>query len=171
MYSSKAKKLSLYSLLLALILVLGLVEHSLPIYPAIPGIKLGLSNAVLLVCMIIFGVKSAFLLMIAKVTVLSALLGSFIGYGLAGGVFSIVTMTFALKVLKMDIIAVSIIGSCFHIIGQLLVSGIILQSISVVYYFPVLLIASIVTGIITGMISKYSLNALEKSGFLKNGKK
>ena len=44
-------------------------------------------------------------------------------------------------------IGVSIAGGVFHNVGQLIIASLIVETFSVMYYFPVLLVAGLVTGL------------------------
>ena len=61
-----------------------------------------------------------------------------------------------------SIIGVSIIGSIFHSIGQILMAFVILKNSSVYTYLPIMLIISIITGIFIGFISKEVVKLIEK---------
>ena len=64
-------------------------------------------------------------------------------------------MYLASKIKGFSLIGVSIIGAIGHNIGQLLVASIIVQSINMVGYLPFMLIASLITGMFVGLVSKY----------------
>ena len=66
------------------------------------------------------------------------------------------------KKTKLSVIGVSIIGSLFHSIGQVLVGVLFLNNYNVMYYLPYLLIFSIPTGIVIGIISKKMLDSASK---------
>ena len=66
------------------------------------------------------------------------------------------------KKTKLSVIGVSIIGSLFHSIGQVLVGVLFLNNYNVMYYLPYLLIFSIPTGIVIGIISKKMLDSTSK---------
>ena len=74
-------------------------------------------------------------------------------FSLSGALFSIITMVLVKKT-KLSIIGVSIVGSIFHSIGQVLVGILVLNNYNITYYLPYLLIFSIPTGIIVGVVSK-----------------
>ena len=58
------------------------------------------------------------------------------------------------KISKLSIIGISIIGSIFHSLGQILIAIIFIKNMNMIYYLPWLLLFSIPTGIITGIIAK-----------------
>ena len=64
---NKTRTVARFAMLTALALVLGYVEYMIPVAPAIPGIKLGLGNTVLLYAVYMGSPLEATLLMLAKV--------------------------------------------------------------------------------------------------------
>ena len=72
---------------------------------------------------------------------------------MAGACASLAVMVLLKKVGTFSIIGVSIAGGVFHNIGQLIVAMLVLQSVSLVYYFAVLMIAGLVTGFVIGVLS------------------
>ncbi len=96
--NSPAKKAARFALLTALSLVLGLLDRAIPFSAflggAVPGIKLGLANTVLLYAVYLMDWKSAALLMLVKVLLSGFLFGSLsaILYSLAGGLLSLAVM-------------------------------------------------------------------------------
>ena len=67
------QRIALCGLLVSLMLVLGYIESLIPVPTVVPGIKLGLSNGVLLFALYLLDIPTAFVLMVLKV-VLSGLL-------------------------------------------------------------------------------------------------
>ena len=89
------KRVALCGLLLSMMLVLGWVEHMIPLNAAIPGIKLGLSNGVLIFAVYMLDIPTSFVLMGLKVVLSCAFLGnpaSRMIYGFAGGILSLTSM-------------------------------------------------------------------------------
>ena len=68
--------------------------------------------------------------------------------------FYYIIFMYIFKKTRLSIIGVSIIGSVFHSIGQVLVGMLLLDNYNVIYYLPYLLLFSIPTGIVIGIISK-----------------
>ena len=58
---NNTKKVAIYGVLAALAMILSYVEFQLPVFVAIPGMKLGLTNIVVLVALYKLGDKSALL--------------------------------------------------------------------------------------------------------------
>ncbi len=145
-------------MLLAISIVLSIIEGLIPTGP-IPGIKLGLANAVALYILYKDGVLDSIVISLLRVTLAGLIRGTIFQMGfwmsLAGMVLSLSMMIlFKLAFRKFSIIGVSIIGAIFHSIGQILVAIIYLGTIYVGYYLPILVLVSAGTGILTGFIAK-----------------
>jgi len=65
------------------------------------------------------------------------------------------------KKTKLSMIGVSVIGSIFHSIGQILIAILFLKNNNMIYYLPWLLLFSIPTGLFVGYVSKKMLSELE----------
>lgn len=66
MRNHSAQRVALSGLLTSLMLVLGLIERQFPITAAIPGVKLGLANSVLLYSLYMLGTRQSIVLMLLK---------------------------------------------------------------------------------------------------------
>ena len=95
---STAQKVARFGLLAALSLVLGYFDRAIPLTMllsgAVPGIKLGLANTVLLYGVYLMDWRSCFALMLTNVLLSGFLFGSMsaILYSLAGGLLSLAVM-------------------------------------------------------------------------------
>ena len=146
-----AKKISYISMLSALAIVFGYIESLFPAAP-IPGIKLGLSNIVILFAIYRMDKSSAFFIMLIKVLVTSLLfsgLNVFI-YSFFGGLLSLIAMASFKKVFSL--IGVSMFGGVCHNMGQLLVAAFMMKTTAVFVYLPALLISGVIVGFITGNV-------------------
>lgn len=83
---------------------------------------------------------------------------------MAGGVFSLAIMVLLRRTGGFSIQGVSIAGGVFHNIGQLLLAMMIVETYQVWYYFPVLLVSGLVTGLLIGIVSS---EVLKRTAFLK----
>lgn len=139
----------------ALALILGYVEMLIPIQFGIPGVKLGLANLVTILVLYKMGWKDALLLSVVRIVlggfIFSNLFAVF--YSLAGGLLSLSVMGIVKKTGKFSVVGVSIWGGIFHNIGQLAVAMAVVQTYEVGYYFPVLLVAGLLTGMVIGILS------------------
>ncbi|MDD6044525.1 MAG: Gx transporter family protein [Clostridia bacterium] len=161
------RRIARFGLLTAMALTLGYFERFIPVASAIPGIKLGLANTVLLYGVYLMDGKSTWLLMLAKVVLSGFLFSGLSGmlYSLAGGVLSLCAMLLLRKAKEIGIIGVSVGGAVFHNIGQITVACMVVQSRAVLSYLPVLMMSAIITGALTGVMAKYTIAALKRAGF------
>ncbi|WP_178006733.1 Gx transporter family protein [Mediterraneibacter sp.] len=144
-----------FGIFTALALILGYVEMLIPIQFGIPGVKLGLANLVTILVLYKMGWKDALLLSVVRIVlggfIFSNLFAVF--YSLAGGLLSLSVMGIVKKTGKFSVVGVSIWGGIFHNIGQLAVAMAVVQTYEVGYYFPVLLVAGLLTGMVIGILS------------------
>ena len=152
------KRIAKLSMLLSISVVLGLIESFIPIMSGVvPGIKLGLANIVIVFAIYELSFKDAIYISVLRVLLIGILRTGLFSisffFSLAGALLSIVFMYLAKEYTKMSIVGVSVVGSIFHSIAQIIVACIFLSNINIVYYLPILLISSIVTGVIVGSIS------------------
>ena len=105
---NSTRRVALFSLCVALMLVLGLLDRAVPLSAllsgGVPGLKLGLANTVLLYAVFLLDWKASVLLMLAKVVLSGFLFGSLsaILYSLSGGVLSLAVMLSARKSPKLS---------------------------------------------------------------------
>lgn len=157
-------RVAFFGLFTALALIFGYVESLFPIFLGVPGIKLGLANLLILVILYRWGMKEAYLLSVVRVVLSGFIFGNLFSilYSLSGALLSLTVMCLLKKSEKFTVIGVSMAGGVFHNIGQLLMAGIVLQSFSIFYYFPVLLISGMLTGIMIGILVRELLKRIYK---------
>jgi len=161
---SRTKKMVLLGILVSQALILHLVERLIPVPVPVPGIKLGLANAISLIAIIFFGPKEA-LTVVAMRTFLGSVFGggisSFI-YSFIGGAISTLVMAIMYKRYRnlFSLPTISVIGAIFHNIGQILVASLIIQNVKLFYYLPLLLISAVITGLFIGFAVQYTLKPM-----------
>lgn len=157
MRNQTARRVALSGLLTSLMLVLGLVERQFPLTAAIPGIKLGLANSVLLYSLYMLGTRQSVVLMLLKAlmswliyTNMSAMF-----YSLGGGALSLLAMVLLHRVEGVSPVGVSALGAVFFNVGQILVAAVMLNTPQLLMtYLPVLMVSGVATGILTGVVAK-----------------
>ena len=157
-------KVAYFGVFTALALIFSYIESLIPLPIGIPGAKLGLANLIVVIILYKMGVKEAYILSVVRVTLAGFIFGNLFGilYSLAGGLLSLTTMIVFKRMNQFSIIGISMAGGVFHNVGQLILAGIIVESASVIYYLPALLIAGLITGCLIGVISKEMLKRLKK---------
>ena len=156
MKGNPAKKIAFCGMLTALAMIFSYVEALVPISIGIPGIKLGLANLVVLTALYYMRPHEVLLVSAARILLMGVLFGNGMSviYSLAGGLLSFLVMLILIKAGGFSMIGVSIAGAVSHNTGQILAAAFVLQSFSVFYYLPVLIIAGIITGFLIGILSK-----------------
>lgn len=159
----KVVRLSMFT---ALAIVLNIFESYVPIINLnIPGVKVGLTNIVILSVIYLYGFKEALYVSIIRIFVVgilrTGLFSTAFLFSLSGSIISLLVMYMVNKIKMFSIVGVSIVGSIFHSIGQIIMAYFLLKNINVMYYLPFIIIISIVTGIIIGIISKEVINHLK----------
>ena len=160
-----AKRIAAAGILAALALIFSYVETLLPISIGIPGIKLGLSNLVIVSGLYLLPVFDVCLLSFIRIFVSGLLFGNLMSliYSFAGGILSLLVMLFVKKTRRFSPVGVSIAGGVSHNIGQI-VSAMAVTSVPVLaYYFPVLIVSGVVTGFLMGYLASKTLWILNRS--------
>lgn len=162
------RKITRISIMLSLAIVLSIVESMIPIFAgSIPGLKIGLANVAIMVVLYVYGFKEAIFVSISRIFIVSILRTGLFNitffFSFSGAIFSLVFMFLFKKIKVFSIIGVSIIGSIFHTIGQIIVALIFVQNLNILYYLPIILVFSIFTGLLTGYISKQIIMNFDKN--------
>lgn len=157
---NKTTKLVTLSLLTALSIIFSIVESQLPVI--VPGIKLGLSNIIILIVLYTYSLKEVIQVGIVKVLVVNTLLGTLFSYvfflSFFGNLFAILTMYLIKKLQIFSIYGDSITGAFFFSLGQIVIASILLNNIHLMLYFPLISILSLFTGLFTASIAKIILD-------------
>ncbi|MFR2365806.1 MAG: Gx transporter family protein [Eubacterium sp.] len=159
-----AKRIANMAMLVALAIIFSYVEFMIPINLGIPGIKLGLANLVIVIALYILKLSDVWIISILRILIIGFMFGSGMSiiYSLAGAIVSLIVMMLVKKINGFSIMGVSMIGAVCHNLGQIAVAMIVVETTSILYYVPVLLVAGLITGAIIGIISKRVLVAIKK---------
>lgn len=153
----KTKDITIIGVFTAIAVVISIIESYFDfIGTIVPGLKIGLANIVIIFALYKYNFKTAIGISLVRVLIVALLRTGFglnFFFSLVGAIFSIVVMTLVKKT-QLSIIGVSIIGSIFHSIGQVIVGIVMLDNYNVIYYLPCLLLFSVPTGILIGIITK-----------------
>lgn len=147
----------------ALAIIFGYVESLIPFHIGIPGVKLGLANIIIVVMLYKMGTKDAGIITVIRVIVVGFLFSNAFSiiYSLAGCFLSLLSMHFLKKKDYFSIYGISMAGGVAHNIGQIAMAAMIMETESIWYYMPVLLISGVITGLIIGIVSNEMLKRLK----------
>ncbi len=151
---SPAKKIALGGLLTALCLILSYVESRIPFFFGVPGMKLGLTNLVVVFALYSDGTGYAGAINVMRILIAGFMFGNpfSIIYSLAGGILSLLVMAVLKKTGFFSVSGVSVAGGVAHNTGQLIVAALAVESYNVFFYLPALMISGAVTGFVIGVL-------------------
>jgi len=163
----KTKRIALLGISVALAMVLSFVESLIPAFVAIPGIKVGLPNIVIVFLLYSLGWQYAAAVSLVRVVLVSILFGNvqIMLFSLAGAALSLLGMALLKKTKLFSSVAVSVVGGVLHNIGQIAVAVLWTQTPQVVLYLPILLITGTVAGVVIGLVAGLLTKRLEKYNF------
>ena len=155
-------RVAYFGVFTALALIFSYVETLIPVNLGIPGVKLGLANLIIVVALYKMRLSEAYLLSVVRVLLAGFIFGNYFSiiYSLAGGLLSLTVMALLKKWGGFSLQGISIAGGVFHNIGQLIVAAVVVETFSVTYYFPVLLVAGMLTGLVIGIVAEMMLKRL-----------
>ena len=152
--STSAGSVAGYGILIALALVLSYVESRIPAFFAVPGMKLGITNLLVIFALYRMGEKQAVFVNLLRVLLVSLLFGNAmsLSYSLAGAVLSGLVMILLKKTGRFSMVTVSIAGGIAHNVGQILMAMWMLGTGAILWYLAALWFSGIVAGTVIGIV-------------------
>lgn len=159
----KAKKIATYGLLVALAFIFSYIESLIPFNFAVPGMKVGLANLVVITALYSMGAKEALILSVIRIILVGFTFRdpSTLMFSLAGGLLSWFLMVICQKLKLFSMVGVSIIGGVAHNVGQIAVAIVYINNLNLVYYLPFLLVMGVVTGTLIGILGSMIVKRLK----------
>lgn len=149
--------------LTTLAMIFSYIDSLISIPIPVPGVRLGISNIVIITALYIVGVKEAMIVNILRIVLTSILFGNATSFwfSITGGMLSIIVMILLKKIELFSIVGISVAGGVSHNIGQIIAAVIIMETHAILYYLPVLLITGTVAGIVVGVVAAMVLKRLK----------
>jgi len=166
------KKLTLMAVLTAAAVIIFIVEAQIPLPIPVPGVKLGLANAVTLFALFLgkqgvtrdgsvgLTTVNAFSILLCRILLGAIFTGRLVAfaYSLSGGLLGFTVQVLMKRfVSQKQIWVCGAVGAVFHNIGQILAAMLITGTPAIAAYLPLLIIAGIFTGALTGLIAQFTL--------------
>ena len=164
--TNKIKKLAFLAIATSAALVLSYVEFLIPpIYAALPAIKMGLPNIIIIFVLYKLGIKEAVCVSFLRLLLVTLLFGNIVmlAYSVAGATLSLLSMALLKRFKCFSAVGVSVVGAVLHNLGQILMAIFLLGTTAIGFYFPVLIVTGTVAGILVGFLSSILQERIKNS--------
>ncbi len=164
---NKTKRLCLDALMLAAALVLSYIEAVLPLtaWIPLPAFKLGLANIIVTMIFIKISPLDAAAVSICRISIMGLLFGNIQSFcfSLCGGLLSYFGLWLLAHFGKrfFSMVGISVGCAVLHNSGQIVAAVIFFGTDVILGYLPVLLIAALIFGSLTGMLLQLILPRLK----------
>ena len=151
---NKVKDTAFLGLCASLALGLAYIEVLMPpVFPAVPGIKMGLPNIILIFLLYRRGLASAATVSLLRMVLVTLLFGNWMAflYSLAGGVLSMAVMVLLKRLNFLSVAGVSVAGGVTHNVGQILMAMWMMNTAELGYYLIVLAVTGTIAGLLIGL--------------------
>lgn len=146
------KDLALTAMLAAMAAAVHWLESMfMPLFPGLPGVKLGLANVFTLYALQTLGKGPALAISVLRCALGLFLTGAPVGtlYAFCGALMSYAVMAL-LHTLRFGTLAQSVPGALAHVTAQVAAAMWLTGTTGLVYYLPMVWLAAVPTGLLTG---------------------
>lgn len=159
------RRVALDGILVALAMIFSYVETFIPLNFGVPGVKLGLANLIVLLGLTFLPALDVLLISLVRILLSSLLFGNVMSlwYSLAGGLLSFLAMYLLSRRDDVSLIGMSMTGGVFHNVGQVVTAALVVKTMELTWYLPVLLVAGLVTGAVVGTLAKLLVPRTKKA--------
>lgn len=162
MRREQINELALTAVLTALALIIGVVESLIPpIFPMLPYVRIGLSNVVVLFCVVAVSYRSATAVTVIKSILVPIFLGNpmMFAYSITGSIFALIVTIILIKC-RISMILVSAFSAIAHSVGQLIIACFFGGTAQVLLLLPYFALISLASGSLVGILVIYLLKKL-----------
>ena len=162
--TARTKKIAYYGVFLGFCVLVGWLERLIVLPLPVPGIRLGLANAAILV-LYHDGVKPAVAINALRIVLVGLMFGGISGfiYSFFGALSAMAVSIPLSRIKRLGVVGVSVAAASAHIVGQLFAAQLMTLSKAVWTYLPWLLVAAVLTGLLTCAIAAAMLRYLPKT--------
>lgn len=162
---NRSKTVAFLGLCTALALILAYVEILIqPLFPSLPGIKMGLPNVMIVFLLYRRGGGTAIVVSLVRILLVSILFGNVMAlwYSLAGAVLSLGVMILLRRLNWLSPVGVSVAGGVTHNVGQILMAMLLLETAELGYYLVVLTVTGTLAGVLVGLCGALLIRKVPK---------
>ncbi len=165
MDKNRTRYVAVFAIMVSLALIFSYVETLIPPIISVPGMKLGITNIVVVVMLYLYGEKSAIAINFVRVLLVAILFGNGVSlvYSLAGAILSIIVMIALKRFGRFHLMSVSICGAVAHNAAQMIVAMLIFKTTSLLWYFVILWLFALVSGGVIGALSALIVVRIKKA--------
>jgi len=169
------RKPTIMAALTAAALIVFIIEAQVPLPIPVPGAKLGLANAITLFAFFYKGPKergadalttaNVFMILICRIILGAVFTGRFVAFlfSLSGGLLGFAAQAITKRfVTDRQIWACGAVGAVSHNVGQILAAMLVTGTPAIAAYLPILVIAGVATGVITGLAAQLTLSRIAR---------
>ncbi|MCF0137180.1 MAG: Gx transporter family protein [Oscillospiraceae bacterium] len=159
----KTKRLTFLAMATAAAMVLSYVESLIPPLMAVPGMKMGLPNIMIVFVLYSLNWRDALAVSLVRVVLASLLFGTVLSlaYSLAGAIISLAGMILLKRTEKFSPVAVSVTGGVLHNAAQIGVACLVMETNLIAYYLPFLVLSGTVAGILIGFAAAFMVGRVK----------
>jgi len=163
-HSLDTKKMVILSSLIAIAMILSYVEHLVPAFVAVPGVKMGLSNIATVFALYTLGWPFAICVSVVRVFLSGLLFGNLFSliYSFSGAALALSVMILLKRIDKFSTVGVSVAGGVMHNVGQIIAACIVMNSAAISLYVIPLIISGTLAGIVIGLLSGILIERIKK---------
>lgn len=156
------RKLVFCALLASAALAIGYAESLFPLPLPIPGARLGLSNAVILLTLLLFSWREASAVLFVKIALSALLFGTPVSalYAASGGALALISMALLSRCKAFSPVGCSVAGAVLHNLGQVLVAMALTATPRLILYFTPLAVLALLTGTLSGTAALHARKLL-----------
>ncbi len=162
-YRDKIRRLCFDAMLLSISLLLSYLEAVLPltVWLPLPGFKLGLANIIITLVFVTVSPYDAAIISLCRISMMGILFGNMSSFffSLCGAALSYLGLWLLARAGKraFSMLGISIGCAALHNLGQLLAASLWFGTEVILGYLPILLIAALLFGSVTGILLEFIL--------------
>ncbi len=167
-YRDNIRRLCLNAMLLSISLLLSYLEAVLPltVWLPLPGFKLGLCNILITMVFVAISPRDAAIISLCRISIMGMLFGSINSFifSLCGGILSYLGLWLLARAghRLFSMVGVSVGCAALHNLGQLFAASFWFGADVLLGYLPMLLIAALIFGTVTGILLQLLLPRFEQ---------
>ena len=161
------KRICLNGLLITVAMMLSYLEVLIPLELLLPfpGFKLGLANTVTVLTLVLVSKADAALVSAMRILLMGLLFGTPVSlfFSASGGLLAYLALLLAARLLRRcSHCGISVLCAAAHNLGQLLAAAWLFGAEVMLSYLPILLLAALLSGTLTGLLLNAAVPRLQK---------